>query len=62
MKELTDRYYKAEHDGPSYISGLNMPDPKKGPYHFIRCDFHPALREVLAEQYKDSKFSLCTKP
>ena len=41
------------------MSGLVMPDPAKGPYHFDGCDFHPALWDVLRRDYKNCRFTNC---
>lgn len=55
-------YFKVAYNGPRLISGLPLPDPAKGPYRFIGCDFHPALREVIAKDYADSRFENCDMP
>lgn len=59
---IRDSYFKATFSmGPRYISGLSLPNPDKGPYKFVNCDFHPALREELLK-YKDSEFVDCEMP
>ena len=59
MKEIHNVYYKTKHNGPMLISGRSLPDPKKGPYRFVGCDMHPAVWDVLKEEYSDSEFVNC---
>lgn len=55
MKERINCYYKYSFGiSGTYISGLKLPDPTKGPYKFIACDFHPAIGDDLKENYADS--------
>ena len=54
-------YFKVPYGGEPLMSGLVMPDPKAGPYHFVNCDFHPALWEVLKQDYEDCKFIDCDR-
>lgn len=62
LKTVMDTYFKVPHDGPVLISGLPLPAPNAGPYHFVRCDFHPGLREVLKNDYSTSTFTDCDMP
>ena len=52
-------YFKVPFGGPALMSGLPMPDPTKGPYHFLRCSFHPGLWETLEAVYAGCKFTDC---
>lgn len=52
MIEIKNTYFKATHDeGPCYMSGLPLPAPDKGPYHFMDCDIHPRLWETMRQVY-----------
>jgi hypothetical protein len=53
-------YFKAQFGGPSYISGLSLPDPK-GDYYFQDCVFHPGLYDELDKNYKGSIFVNCER-
>jgi hypothetical protein len=54
------RYYKNTYEqGATLTSGLPLPDPKEGPYHFKGCEFHPGLEDVLNSLYADSVFENC---
>ena len=61
MKVFENCYFKVPHGGEPLMSGLIMPNPKYGPYHFKNCDFHPALWDVLKRDYKDCQFTDCDK-
>jgi len=53
MIEIRNHYFKATfEERHRYISGLPLPDPGKGPYHFIDCDIHPRLWETMRQIYK----------
>ncbi len=60
MIRVENTYFKTAHDDPvRLISGRPLPDPKLGPYVFVDCDFHPAVKEELKRHYKTSKFVNC---
>ena len=54
------KYFKGSHNGPNYISGLNLPAP--GQYYFEECTFHPGLKEELEKNYDGSCFVDCELP
>ena len=58
MIEIRSHYFKTRHDeGLSLISGLPLPPPNKGPYHFVDCKIHPRLRETMMQMYTECKFT-----
>jgi hypothetical protein len=59
MPTIANCYFKVPFGGKPLMSGLVMPDPAGGPYHFDGCDFHPALWDVLKRDYKNCKFTNC---
>lgn len=59
MKSFKGFYFKQLHDEPGLMSGLNLPDPDKGPYEFRNCEFHPRLWEALEQMYGASIFIEC---
>ena len=59
MKQIKDMYFKQLHDEPALMSGLQLPDPKAGPYAFVDCEFHPRLWEALQQMYVGSTFDGC---
>jgi hypothetical protein len=60
MKEVRNIYFKLTYgSNMRLISGLPLPNPAEGPYHFINCSFHPGLREEILKHYRDSKFTDC---
>jgi len=60
MQVISDCYFKTAYDDPvRLISGLPLPDPSKGPYRFIDCDFHPAVDNELKKNYQTSEFIDC---
>jgi len=42
-------YFKSLPGEPALMSGLRVPNLDSGPYRFVRCDFHPRLREWKLE-------------
>ena len=61
MTEIKNTYFKWMHDEKSkhtqYMSGEYLPDPDKGPYHFINCEIHPGLWECMQQMYNTSKYT-----
>lgn len=51
------RIYNTYFKGAGFISGLPLPPP--GIHEFIDCDFHPAVRIELIENYSQSTFKNC---
>ena len=57
INTFTNCYFKATfEEGCKFISGLPMPDHRKGPYLFIDCDIHARLWEACTQLYKTSEF------
>jgi hypothetical protein len=61
MIEAKNIYFKVRFGGPELISGWPLPDPLKGPYHFVNCSFHPGLEDELQKNYKTSRFTDCER-
>lgn len=59
MTKFENYYFKALHNEPGFMSGLPLPNPSKGPYEFIDCEFHPRTWKVLEELYTTSTFKNC---
>lgn len=59
MIEIREHYFKLDCGEQPLMSGLPLPDPGKGPYHFIGCLFHPAVEDTLKKHYSNSQFTDC---
>ena len=58
MRIIKNYYFKILHDEKlDLISGYELPDPEKGPYHFIDCEMHPRVWEALQQLYTASEFT-----
>ena len=59
ITRIEEHYYKVPHNGPMLMSGLPLPDPNKGPFLFVDCSFHPAIKKTLKRDYHNSIFVSC---